>query len=85
VNITHGSTHGGIAWASSWSSNYEITKEITAARSNILTKLSSNYSFIFSQMLSFSSFSSSLGPYLAIRALASSLVRPLPLCEFLLL
>lgn len=79
VKITHGSTHGGTAWESSWSSNYEITNEITAANNNILTKLSSNYSLIFSQMLSFSSFSNSFGPYFANLLLASSVVKPLKL------
>jgi hypothetical protein len=51
VKITQGSTQDGIVcYSCLFSSNWAITKEIMADKSKILTKISSNYSLIFSQI-----------------------------------
>jgi len=53
-----------------------IAKEIVAATNNILASKSSNYSLIFSQSDSSSSFSNSLYPYFSSAALAFGSVKP---------
>jgi len=50
--------------------------DMVAAASKILTKRSSNYSFILSQMLSFSHFASSFGPYFSNLFYASAALNP---------
>jgi hypothetical protein len=60
--MTHGSIKGDSA-SSSLGPKYDVAKETKAAPNKILTKISSNYSLIFSHMDSPSSSGSSFKPY----------------------